>query len=83
MSDGWHPISDDGERMVRVFGTGYALYRVEGNIDQSASTRRFRWCGVVPEFAHAEQWLKDGVIKGELVEVDVAPKPQKVKSGAA
>lgn len=81
--DGWHPISEDGERMVRMFGTGYALYRVEGSIDPSASTRRFRWCGAVPEFVHAEQWLNEGEISGEIVEVAVTPKPQKAKSATA
>jgi len=83
MSDGWHPISDDGERMVTAAGTGYALYRVDGTIDPSASTRRFTWCGSVPEFAHAEQWLGYGKVSGPILDVAVTPKPVKVKSGAA
>jgi hypothetical protein len=83
MSDGWHPISDDGERMVTAAPMGYSLYAVHGSIDPTASTRRFHWSGFVPEFAHAEQWLKDGQIIGEIVEVPVTPKPVKVKSGAA
>lgn len=80
MSDGWHPISDDGQRAVTRSGGGYSLYQADGPIDPAASTRRFRWAGSVPDYGYAEAWLKDGKIAGEFIELDVTPK--KVKVGA-
>lgn len=79
--DGWHPISDDGQRLVKVHGTGYAIYRAHGEIDPTATSRDFQWCGWVPEFVHAEQWLNDGAVCGDVITVPVTPKGEKAKRG--
>jgi hypothetical protein len=79
MSEGFYPISDDGQRMITVAAAGYSLYHVNGEIDPTADVRLFRWCGFVPEFIYAEQWLRDGQILGEVLQVPVTPQPRPVK----
>jgi hypothetical protein len=82
MSD-WKQLSDDGTRYLTVFGTGYAIYRATGPIDASAESRAFEWCGWVPTFAFAEQWLADGHIHGPVIEVPVTPTRQGKRGAAA
>ena len=78
MSDEFRPISEDGLRMVTGYPPQYSLYILEGELDAYASTRTFRWCGYVPEFVYAEQWLATGEVRGPALEIAVTPaKPRK------
>lgn len=72
----WNPFSEDGTRMIAVWGHGYALYRAIGE-------QRYQWAGWVPEFSYGEQWLADGDVRGEIIEVPDAPQIVKGKRGAA
>jgi hypothetical protein len=82
MNEDWHPISEDGKRMVTVNPFGYAIYSVDEPFDPKAETRTFIHRGVVGEFEYAEQWLNDGIVRGPVVKI-VMPRPAKAKSGAS
>ncbi len=83
MSGDFNPYSDDGKRMIQVQPFGYAIYSIDDGDDPKAETRNFIHRGLVGEFNLAQQWLKDGQVRGRVVTVFIEAKPAKAKSGAA
>lgn len=82
MSDGWNQFSEDGKRMVTVAAFGYAIYSLKEGDDPKAETRDYVHRGIVGEFVHAEQWLKDGNVQGPVVQIYTPKTGAKVKVGA-
>lgn len=82
MSDGWHPISDDGERLISTYPNTYSLYDADGKAD-AENRQRFRYRGSVISFEDADLWLRTGALSGPVMTIEVAPKLVKVKSGTA